>query len=102
MTEPMKRPTIADLKAMVPAGELICEIRQPGTLVLKRPDLSVGSVPGALYIIDNGNAALNLRKYASARVESSAPDAYGATYSQGAYRPLSVGGWLLDEDGDEL
>lgn len=50
------RPTIAQIKASLAPGERISEIRQDGTLVLRRADCSVGSHPGALYVTWPGNA----------------------------------------------
>jgi hypothetical protein len=61
------RPTIADIKASLAPGERISEIRQDGTLVLRRPDFTVGSHPGALYITWPGNAVA-MRKLAPSRV----------------------------------
>lgn len=57
------RPTFAEIRASIPAGEQLCEIRADGTLVLRRPDLSVGSVPGAVYVVSRPNAALAVRRY---------------------------------------
>jgi hypothetical protein len=56
--------SFAEVRASLPAGETLCERLPDGTVVLRRADLSVGSYPGAVYVIDNGNAALNVRRYA--------------------------------------
>jgi hypothetical protein len=56
MTATTARRTIAELKAALPPGELICDIRSDGTVVLRRPDWSVGSVPNAYYVTWPGNA----------------------------------------------
>lgn len=58
MSEPVQRRSFAEIRASLPAGELISEARQDGTLILRRPDYSVGTVPGALYITHPGNAVM--------------------------------------------
>jgi hypothetical protein len=49
-------------------GSNISELRPDGTVVLRRPDLSVGSMPGVLYVVKVGNAALNFNRYAPSLV----------------------------------
>lgn len=51
------------IRAMLPAGEMLSEWHQDGTLVLRRPDWTVGEVPDAHYIVWPGNAVA-MRKLA--------------------------------------
>lgn len=68
---PSARPSYAECRAKAAAdGSRIAEIREDGTLVLIRPDRSVGAVPGALYVTWN-NTAFNYRHFAPAREEGS-------------------------------
>lgn len=80
--------SFAAIRAGLPAGELLSEVRPDGTLVLRRPDFSVGTVPDAEYVTKPGNAVTMRTLTASAADAVAEVAAIAAASLQNGLDPL--------------